>query len=508
MTATMTTPAGRGEPGRLYRLAPIDRTGVLLGLSLVQVIVAGTALLTGAVVMATFSVPLGSLIAVVFGALAVLRRGGEPVLHQLPLFVARARRGRSEATWHAPLPVLGPGSTPRTTPPPLAAQRLHHVDPAEYGISADELRGPMAMVVDKKAGLYAVTVRVAGRQFGLLEPHEQDSQLAQWGNVLGQFVSERPRVAQILWSEWAAPSGTSEHRDWLEAHQSAQPVPDALAAWEQLLARSGPIATRHEVLLTITVHVSRIRLQQRHRSRHEATVETLLQETRSLVTRLTGAGLRTSALTPREHTRAMRLRIDPSVRATLDRREAFLGTAAGFVSDENTGPLATKEAWSWFAADNALHRSFYVAEWPRLDVPGDWMRALLLWSGVVRSINVFFQPVPRSKSQRAITVQATKIDADVAHREEKGWRISAHHHRARRSVREREEELVAGYVELAFGGVVTISATSMDELDRASTDITQIAAGVGVELRPLHGRHADALIACLPVARGVRHHLG
>ena len=281
-----------------------------------------------------------------------------------------------------------------------------------------------------------------------------------------------------------------------------------MQAWEQLLARSGPIATRHEVLLTITTHLSRGRVAKRHRSRHDATVETLLKETRGLLLRLSGAGLRAAVLTPREHSRAMRLRLDPSVRATLDRREAFLGTAAGFVADDNAGPLATKEAWSWFAADNTLHRCFQVAEWPRLDVPGDWMRSLLLWSGVVRSVNVIFQPVPRSRSQRAITAQATKIDADVAHRTEKGWRIGAWHRRAAQAWTEREEELVAGFVELAFGGVVTISASTMDELDQASTDITQIAAGVGVELRALHGRHGDALVACLPVARGVRHHLG
>ena len=505
---SVTMPAAAGEAtGRRYRLAPIDKTGVMLGLSLAQVLVGATALMVGSILMATVSTVAGSLLAVVFGGLAVARRNGESVLHQLPLLVRHVRRGRTETTWLAPVPVLGPTTKPKSAPPPLAAQELHHIDPVAFGLGPDELRGPVAMVIDRKAGLYAVTVRVAGRQFGLLEPHEQDWQLAQWGNILSQFVSERPMISQVLWSEWAAPSGTSEHRDWLEAQKASQPVPDALAAWEQLLARSGPIATRHEVLLTIRTHLSKARVAKRHRSRHDATVETLLKEARALLLRLSGAGLRASVLTPREHTRAMRLRLDPSVRATLDRREAFLGTAAGFVADDNAGPLATKEAWSWFAADNTLHRSFQVAEWPRLDVPGDWMRSLLLWSGVVRSVNVVFQPVPRSRSQRAITAQATKIDADVAHRAEKGWRIGAWHRRAAQAWSEREEELVAGFPELAFGGIVTISTSTMDELDQASTDITQIAAGVGVELRALHGRHGDALVACLPVARGVRHHL-
>ncbi len=513
-------------PRRLYRLAPIDRTGVLLGLSLPQVILGGTTLTAGAIVMATFSTIVGLLICVLGAVTALARHNGDAVLHQLPHALRYARRVHNDTTSLASLPVLGPSPRPtkghrarrparrpasrtarRTTLHALAAQQLHHVDPSEFGVSKDELRGPVAVVVDHRHGLYAVTIRIAGRQFGLLEGHAQDWQLAQWGNILGQFVSERPTICQIQWSEWAAPSGIAEHRDWLEATKSSQPLPDALAAWELLLAHSGPIATRHEVLLTITAHTSRIRIQHRHVSRHAATLEVLLKETRALLLRLNGAGLHTAVLTPREHNRAMRLRLDPSVRATLDRREAFLGTASGYVSDDNARPLATKDSWSYLAADNAVHRCFVVAEWPRLDVPGDWMRTLLMWSGAVRSVTVFFQPVSRSKSQRAITAQATKIEADVAHRHQKGHRSGAAHRRAAAAVNEREEELVAGYVELGFAGLVNITASSLHELDQASTDITQIAAGIGVELRPLHGRHGDALAACLPVPRGIRYAL-
>ena len=496
------------EPRRLYRLSPLDRTGVLLGLSIVQIIVTGTGITLGAIVMATANTIVGIAIAIITTAIGVIRIHGEAVLHQLPTTIRYVRKGRSasasSATWLAPLPILGPVTNPNSVPPALDRQKLHHIDPTDFGVAPSELRGPVAMIIDKRAGLYAVTVRVAGRQFGLLESHEQDSQLAQWGNVIAQFVQERPIITQIHWSEWAAPAGINEHRDWLETHKSAQPIADALKSWEQLIAESGPIATRHEVLLTITSHPSRIRTQRRHGSRHGATIEALLKETRALLLRLDGAGLYAAALTPREHTRNLRLRLDPSIRATLDRREALLGGAAGFVSDINSGPLATKESWTSFATDNAIHRSFYVAEWPRLDVRSDWIRELMLWSGCVRSINVFFQPVPRSKSIRAITAQATKIEADMAHRTEKGFRVGASHRRAMQGVTERDEELVAGFVELSYGGVVTVTATSVDELDQASADITQIAASVGIELRPLHGRHAEAFIATLPVARGLR----
>ncbi len=199
----------------------------------------------------------------------------------------------------------------------------------------------------------------------------------------------------------------------------------------------------------------------------------------------------------------MRLRLDPTVRATLDRRHRTLGSDAGHITPANATPLAIRNDWTSCTVDGSVHRCFTAAEWPRLDVPGDWLRPLLLHSTSVRTIGVFFEPVPRSKSQRNITAQATKIEADVAHRNEKGFRVGAWHRRAAQAIKEREEEIVAGYSELTFTAIVAVTAPDTDELDRSCTDLTQIAASVGIELRPLHGRHDQALLSVLPCARAV-----
>ena len=485
---------------RLYRLAPVDKTGVFLGLSLIQLIVAGTGALVGSVVMVVASVPIGLAIAVTIGGLGLARITGEPLLAQLPMITRHATSGRNTRTYHPTLPLLGPVENPKKTPP-LWRQQITAVNPADHGV---DLHGPVAVVIDRKAGLYATTLRIAGRQFGLLEPDEQDYQLANWGNVLQGFVNERPVITAVRWCEWAAPSGIEEQRDWLDAHKADQPIPDALASYERLLAEAGPIATRHEVLLTISTHTNRVVTQKRHqRNRRAATIETLLTETRQLQHRLAAAGLTAKVLDPNEQTRAMRLRLDPTSRAALERRQRSLGNDAGATSIANALPLATNSTWTTYTVDSSHHRAFWVSEWPRLDVPGDWLRPLLLHSTAVRTIGVFFTPVPRSKSQRHITAQATKIEADVAHRNEKGYRVGAWHRRAAQAVKEREEELVAGYTELAFTAIINVTAPDLDELDRSCADLVQIAAAAGVELRPLHGRHADALAAVLPCARSV-----
>ena len=157
-----------------------------------QLVVGCTAALIGALLMVFVSVPIGALVVVAFGGLALARHSGEPVLHQLPTVARLARQGTKPRTWFEPLPLLGPTTNPKKLPPALARQELLTVDPATYGVDID---GPVAIVREQKAGIYAITLRIAGRQFGLSEPHAQDFQLAQWGRILQGFVSEHPSIA-------------------------------------------------------------------------------------------------------------------------------------------------------------------------------------------------------------------------------------------------------------------------------------------------------------------------
>ena len=495
MTATV------AEPKRsMYRISPLDDTGVFLGLSLPQLVVGCTAALGGALVIVFLSVPIGIAVTMIGAGLALGRFTGEPVLHQLPNVARTVLQGTRDKTWYQPLPLLGPTTDPKRLPPPLARQELLTVNPSAYGV---ELDGPVAVIRERTAGLYAVSLRIAGRQFGLLEPHEQDYQLAQWSKVLHGFVAERPAIASIRWTEWAAPAGVDEQRTWLDRHIANQHLPDVLASYQTLLASLADTATRHEVIVTITTNASKVRLQKRHKgNRHAAIIETLLTETRSLIGRLETAELTARILDPNEWARAMRLRLDPDSRQIIERRTRTLGNDAA-ITPTNVLPTSITTSRTSTRIDGAVHRSYWVTEWPRLDVPGDWLTPLLAYATHTRAVTVFFEPIPRSKSHRAITAQATKIEADVTHRTEKGFRVGARHRRAAQAVHEREEELVAGHAELSFGAIVTITAADDDALDRACNDTTQVAAGVGIELRPLHGRHDEALLATLPCARAV-----
>ena len=483
---------------RTYHFAPPDRTGWFLGLGGAQVILLGSTLVAGAIAV-NYGLPLvvGATVVGVAGVLGLGRLGGQPLIELAPS-AWRWARHRGDATWLAPLPLMSssPVETP-VLPPPLHGQ----VITAVAGPAGRE----MAVVVDAAAGMYAATVRVSGRQFALVERGEQDGLLALWGDALSAFCREATPVVEVRWSEWAAPAGMEEQHAYLAQHAIADVLDPAVASYRELLRTAAPVATRHEVLVTVVVSGRRLRLDRRHQGdQSAAATEVLAEELRQLGRRLEAAGLNVSpALSVGELCRALRVRLDPQVISVLDRRSRSLADRAGLVAPADGGPLTatvTKRHWE---VDASLHRVFWFREWPRFDVGANWMSDLLLYGGAVRTLAMSYQPVAPRVSQRAILRDAAKLEADVDQRRRTGFRVGAHHRRASRAVEEREEELVAGFAEHEYAGLVDVCAPSLEALERACADVVQLSASCGIELRPLDRRHAEGAAACLPLARGL-----
>jgi hypothetical protein len=483
---------------RTYRLSPLDRTGWFLGLDGPQVITLGGALVTAAVSLHA-GVPLGLVAVVVLGAAtsALVRLGGRPLIECAPS-AWRWWRHRRGGTWFAPVVALNaPTVTTPALPPPLDTQVLTTA-PGPGG-------GDMAVVVDDLVGTYAASVRVSGRQFALVERGEQDALLSLWGDALGAFCRERSAVAELRWSEWAAPAGMEEQHAYLAEHAIDDVDDPAVASYRELLRTAAPVATRHEVLVTVVVSAARLKLASRHgRDRAAAAAEALAEELHQLTRRLESAGLVVSApLSLPQLCRALRVRLDPRVITTLDRRGRSLGDRAGLVAPADGGPLAARAAWGHWQVDGSLHRSFWFREWPRFDVGPTWMSDLLLYGGAVRTVAMCYQAMPPRVSQRAILRQAAKVEADVDQRRRTGFRVGAHHRRASRAIEEREEELVAGYPESEYVGLVDVCAPDAEALERACADVVQLSASCGIELKALDGRHEQGVAACLPLSRGL-----
>jgi len=303
-------------------------------------------------------------------------------------------------------------------------------------------------------------------------------------------------------SEWAAPGGLAEHRDFISA-RCHDPASALVTDYWSMVEAGGPMASAHETLVTVVVGLGR-GPRRSGRDLLGSALGTLGTEMRLFADRVSAGGLVVrGGLGPTELAQALRSRLDPSGLASMDLRQASLGRSAGLVSLANAGPLATEAAWDHWRTDGSLHRSFYVAEWPRQGLPADWMSGLIFWAGAVRAITLVLEPVAPRASREAVRSASTRIDSDTEHRSRQGFRVGAELKRAAADVVTREEELIAGFPEFTYAGIITITAPTLGALDRASADVDQVAAAHGLELRALHGRHDQAAVASLPVGRGL-----
>ena len=57
-------------------------------------------------------------------------------------------------------------------------------------------------------------------------------------------------------------------------------------------------------------------------------------------------------------------------------------------------PTAAEPTWDLLRTDGVLHRTYWVAQWPRLEVGPAFLGPLLLTTTAVRSFSVVVEPVP------------------------------------------------------------------------------------------------------------------
>lgn len=500
MTGDTTRPTAR-----TYRFGPLDRGGWILGLG-----AAPCLSLAGGVVVAGSLLDRQAHPAIVITPLllgAVIAFGsweGRAVHEWLPVALRHgARRTTGAAGWRGPLPLLSGDDGDQRREPPLppflAGLSIFDAGPAAWAGTTS-----VGVVRDSRDRTLSASIPVAGRAFSLVERAEQERVLQSWGDVLGGFCTERGPVGRIRVTEWAAPVGVGDHEDYLAGQGRTRGTVQARADYEALLAGAGPGAVGHEVLVTVTVELRRVKAARRAGRPEGAAVELLVEELRTLTSRLEAAGLHAGApLTPAATAAALRRRLDPATVRRLATRRSSLAEAVGVVSPWNAGPLATEIGWSSVRVDGSCHRTYWVAEWPRLDVGPAWFEPVLLHAGGVRTFALHYEPTPPSRSHRRIDRDSTRLAADEEQRSRSGFRIGARHRRAQAAVLEREAELVAGYHELEHVGFVTVSAPDQSALARSCAEYEQVAAQAGLELRALDGRHELGLVCALPLGRGL-----
>lgn len=478
---------------RTYRLEPLDSSGLFLGLSLVQCSLIGGGILVG-VLAVTAGVPLGgaAVPVVIAAAVSFTRIGGHPTWEWVPLTVTwgwcRVHRGRR---WSAPVPLSSKHDVTAPMPPCLDG----------LDVVAIAWRGgkQLGAVRDRRRRTLTAVIPASGPQF-VAEPRpDQERLLSGWGELLGQFAVERGLVANLAWSDLARPSGMRDHIAWLDSEDRGRRNDAAEASYRELLDVGTTSAINHQVVVTLTVARERLARHRAGPGRVDEQLErALVTSTEALLRALRSAGLQ--AGDPSDSVaiqRLIRTRVEPVV-ARRPRGGRLLDRLA-LVGPSTAGPLALEVDWRHLRVDGAFHRTWWIGTWPRLAVPPAWLEPFLSGGGLTRAMTVYFEPVPTHLSRRRIERDLVKLESDAVTKEEKGRRIDARHRRATQALLDREEELVAGYPEMGYVGLVTVSALTLEELDDHSEIVEQLGRENGMDLRVLDARQDIAWAASLPL---------
>jgi hypothetical protein len=490
-----------------YSFGPLERRGLLgdVGAGRVAVLaigaVAAVALLDRA---PSASGALGAITACVFAAAATFAPLAGRTLDQwLPVALGfSTRRLRRVDRFRSPAPGRGRVAELRGTRSP----RWRRAEPA----APDRLERVRILTAAHRDGSLGALSERGGRRltavlacrvgaFTLLDPEAQERRLARWGLVLAGAGGGA--IRRLQWIERTAPAQGDELARWMHTERDPS-IPRGAAMLEsylELISTSTRVAQEHEVLLAVQVDGGRVRDRGR-----DAVVRALIESTERVAQGLEGAEVTVlGALGPEQIARTLRTAYDPYARGELT---ALEGTDPERRGPEEAGawPLAARERWDHYESDGALHATYWISGWPRVEVSPVFMDSLLGRSETVRTVAVCFEPIAIDRSTREVEAAVTRDRADRELRARFGQSETARQRQAAEATARREAELAAGHGEVRLSGFVTVSGRDREELRQGCAEMLEQGARARLELRRLYGQQADAFTFTLPLCRGLR----
>jgi hypothetical protein len=410
----------------------------------------------------------------------------------LPSGGMRTRATRTSATGRWTRPSLPADGRPTSS---LAVGDLRIVE-------VDYQGRPIGAFRERRGRLMTAVLACRVVAFSLLDADAQERRLARWGLVLSGAASTA--IRRVQWVERTAPAQGDELARWLHAERDPT-VPlrgtPMIESYLELIGATTRVTQEHEILLAVQVDSRRVR---ERGARGDATSRALIEETERVAQGLEAAEVSVlGALSTGQLARVVRTAFDPYARAELTALDTADPSRDGLAA-ASAWPLGASEAWDHYRSDGAVHATYWIAGWPRIDVSPMFMDALLGRSSAVRTVAVTFEPIVPQRSTREVEAAITRDHADRELRRRFGQSETARQRQAEEATMRREAELAAGHCEVRLSGFVTVSGRDPDDLRRASAEVLEHAARARLELHRMYGQQGAAFTFTLPLCRGLR----
>jgi hypothetical protein len=476
-----------------YDLAPVkfsrlSKRGIILGLSLSQLVVLGIGALTLLVALYTAGgagLVIAMPVLVTCAVLAWGSVGGRRIVAWLPItavWVWRTATGQREfrrrITRPRPAGILA-------LPGDAASLRQWH----------DEETGAV-MIHDPHAATLTAIIGVTHPAFTLLDPAEQQRRVTGWGRVLAT-TCRSGRIASVQVLERTLPDLGRGLANWWNSYGTHDDT-WASKTYAELIDQAGPAGERHATTISIALDMKAASRAIRAAGNGiRGTAAVLRQEMTTLTAALRAADLTPGDwLTPGDLALILRTAYDPGVATALERQGSLgrdLATA---------GPVAINESWGSLRSDSAHHAVLWISEWPRSQVYPGFLAPLVHTTGVRRAISLHYNPIRTDLAARDLRRKKTEHISDAAQRRRIGQIEDAQQTAEYADVLQQEADLTTGHGLLRLTGLLTLSAGDADELERVVAAVEQAAIQASCETRRLWGKQAQSLTAAaLPLCR-------
>ncbi|MFZ4583842.1 MAG: PrgI family protein [Acidimicrobiia bacterium] len=495
---------------RSFRIGPPQRNTFIAGLSLAQIICIAVALVgsLGLIRLLPFGVaaPIAIVLSGVCLALGFLPIGGRRLDEWAPALIAWFRRTNAgtRRTFISPTPLVGEviGKGGRSVPPPVLAG----VKIMKVGLEGGRELG---IIKDGKEGTYSAVIEVRSETFALLDAGEQERRLSAWASVLANCAREGTAIHRLQWIERAIPEDGDAIEGYLREHIALPSDHPLVESYRNLIEQAGPVTQQHQIFIVVQVSTVRSHRALRQHTKggastDEGACEILVREIKNLENVMRQADLRVvGALNSRDVAYHLRTAFDPAAVRKLAARaqgdEDLKGTAP-----RNAWPMATEVKWNSYRTDGSHHATFWVAEWPRIDAPADFLAPLLLQTRCDRVVSVVMEPVSPSKALRDVEQAHTTYIADQEIRDRAGYTVTARRKREYEALMRKEQELADGHAAYRFSAYVSVTAENDEQLEWVSTEVEQAAHMSRLDLRRCWGEQDTAFCCTLPLGRGLR----
>ena len=456
---------GSGEGGSRYRFGPRERGGALAGWRAGQIVTVAVGLVFGVLVLrweptaAGVAAAIGIL--VLYGALATVPVAGRTGDEWLPVVVCWG--ARRSGPW---------GAKRAGRIGALRGLRLLRADWRDMGV-----------VHDRAGRTLTAALSLRGGSFALLGADEQDRRVGAWASVLSSLAREGSPVHRVQWVAASFPDDGQGVRSYLAAEAATGTASACTASYDALLSDMDSHTCVHHVVLAVQVRLTRS---------VEVGCAALAREVGSLVRLLADADVPVESV----------LSADDLAQQLVRTYEPH-AVVPGATPARDHWPMAMEETWSEVRVDGMVHATFWVAEWPRIEVRSDFLAPMLL--GSARStLAVVMEPLGPDTAVRKVEASRTADLADAELRRRGGFMSTARHACESEVLVRREAELAEGHASFRYSGYVTVSAPSREELETARDAVLHAAGQSRLALRRLYGDQASAYTCTLPLCRGLR----